>query len=118
MSQNFKPGDFLIFQIESGFGLLKLLGISGSHEEPIWHLRAFNELFLDIETAEAALNSPEQLTISLNHAAITNRAFLATQVAILKSHLISEEEEATVATWRGQGTTTTDSPIRLLLGLR
>jgi hypothetical protein len=118
MSQNFKPGDFLIFQIESGFGLLKLIGISGSQEDPVWHLRAFNELFLEIDTAEMAANSHEQLTVGMKHAALTNRAFLATQVAILKSDVISEEESAIVSDWIGQSLKPTDSPIRLLLGLR
>lgn len=118
MSQNFKSGDFLIFQIESGFGLLKLIGLTEGAEGPIWHLRAFNELFLDVDSAEQALSEPKTLTVSLPHVALTNRAYLATQVAIMKSSDLTEDEILTVEEWRASGDSPTDSPVRLLLGLR
>lgn len=118
MSQNFKPGDFLIFQVESGYGLLKLIEISGSDDDPIWHLRAFNELFLDVEGAENALSSPHSLSVSIGHVALTNRAFLATQVAIMKSGPLADEEISSLVEWKKSGENVIDSPIRLLLGLR
>ena len=49
MSQNFQAGDYLIFQIESGYGLLRILAIYERDDERIWHLAAYNELFFDIE---------------------------------------------------------------------
>lgn len=118
MSQNFKSGDFLIFQIESGFGLLKLIGITEDSEGPIWHLRAFYELFLDVDSADQALSQHPALTVSLSHVALTNRAFLATQVAIMKSSDLAEDELQSVENWRTSGESPTDSPIRMLLGLR
>lgn len=118
MSQNFKSGDFLIFQIESGFGLLKLIGLTDHADGPIWHLRAFNELFLDVDSADQTLSEHTALTVSLSHVALTNRAFLATQVAIMKSSELSEDELQVVESWRASGESPTDSPIRLLLGLR
>jgi len=45
------PGDDLIFQLESGFGLLRVLAV----EEGVWHLLAYDEFFPDVESAEAAL---------------------------------------------------------------
>jgi len=118
MSQNFNPGDYLIFQLESGYGLLKLIGRTGPTEEPIWHLKAFQELFLDIESADLALAKPETLTVSLHHAALTNRAFLATQVSIMIKGYVETTEESAVNAWQVAGSVPTDSPIRMLLGLR
>ena len=57
MSQNFQAGDFLIYQIESGYGLLRILAIEESRDDKIWHLSAYNEMFLDIEMADAALEN-------------------------------------------------------------
>ncbi len=42
MSQNFQAGDFLIFQIESAYGLLRILAIEENAGESIWHLAAYN----------------------------------------------------------------------------
>jgi hypothetical protein len=118
MSQSFQPGDVLVFQIESGYGLLKLICISGDQEAPTWHLRAYKELFLDIDSAESAIEDVTHLTFSVDHAALTNRAFLATQVAILKRSEVNDDDRAILARWQEAGSTVTDSPVRLLLGLR
>ena len=80
MSQNFQAGDFLIFQIESAYGLLRLLAIDETDQGTVWHLAAYNEMFLDIETADAAIENDSSLTISYPHLALTNRAFESTQV--------------------------------------
>lgn len=120
MSQNFQPGDFLLFQIESGYGLLRVLEIEATDEgERIWHLSAFNELFLDPEMAEAAIESPSGLTISNPHFVITQRAFESTQVARFGNLPLSDEEKKTVENWRAQpNREVSDRSARLMLGLR
>ncbi|MBK8811413.1 MAG: hypothetical protein IPN69_11870 [Acidobacteria bacterium] len=118
MSQDFKGGDFLIFQIESGYGLLRLLAIDSSGAERIWHLRGYAELFPDIESAEAALENPERFTISLAHAALTNRAFEATQTARLKNEALADSELEALKDWKSRGSVASDRSIRLMLGLR
>jgi len=55
MSYPFNPGDDLIFQLESGFGLLRVLAVEGEGSETIWHLLAYDDFFPDVEAAEAAL---------------------------------------------------------------
>lgn len=118
--QNFQAGDDLIFQIESGFGLMRILAIdeTGS-DERIWHLAAFNELFPDVEFAEAALEQPESLTLSNPHFVITQRAFEATQVARMGNRPLSEEEKQRVEDWRQNSNhEVSDRSARLMLGLR
>ena len=119
MSQNFQPGDFLIFQIESGYGLLRILAIDETATGKVWHLAAYNEMFLDVEMADAALENYHSLTMSYTHLALTNRAFEATQVARMKNEPLTEDELKSLREWE------TDSPeavsdlsVRLLLGLR
>lgn len=119
MSQNFQAGDFLIFQIESGYGLLRLLAIEEIDGETIWHLAAYNELFLDVEMADSALASPENLTVSIPHVALTNRAFLSTQTARMSNLPLNESEVTALKTWQADQTADiSDRSIRLLLGLR
>lgn len=119
MSQNFQPGDYLIFQIESGFGLLRILAIEDTEKGTIWHLAGFNEMFLDIESADAALENPQNLTISVPHVAITNRAFEATQVARMKNEPLRENELQPFEDWKTSANgEIADRSIRLMLGLR
>ena len=120
MSQNFQAGDFLIFQIESGYALLRILDIETTENgEIIWHLSAFNELFLDVETAEKAIGNPTGLTLSKPHFAITQRAFDATQVARLVNRPIEEVEMKLLENWRAsQNPGVSDRSARLMLGLR
>ncbi len=118
MSQAFQAGDFLIFQIESGYGLLKLLAIDGDSGARIWHLRAFNELYADIESAELGLQDPSALTVAIEHAALTDRAFEATQTSRLTAGDLSPDEIEIVEGWRREMISPSDRSIRLLLGLR
>ena len=119
MSQNFQAGDFLIFQVESGYGLLRLLALTENDGEKIWHLSAYNELFLDVDFAEMALANPQSLTLSLPHAALTNRAFLSTQTARMTNvPLIVEELEPFNEWMKDETAEISDRSIRLLLGLR
>lgn len=119
MSQKFQAGDYLIFQIESGYGLLRILGIEEFPDETIWHLASYNELFLDIEFADMALENPQSLSINIPHVALTNRAFLSTQTARMKNIPLSETEIKPFSDWKAQANPEiSDRSIRLLLGLR
>lgn len=118
--QNFQAGDYLIFQLESGFGLMRILAIDEAGDgDKIWHLAAFNELFLDVEMADAALENPIALTVSNPHFVITQRAFEATQVARMSSRPVDEGEKQIVEAWREDpNRQVSDVSARLLLGLR
>lgn len=119
MSQNFQPGDFLIFQIESGYGLLRILGIEQTGDDTIWHLASYREMFLDIETADAALENPENLTIDKPHIALTTRAFEATQVARMKNETLTANELISFENWKeNPHREIYDRSVRLMLGLR
>ncbi len=119
MSQNFLAGDFLIFQIESAYGLLRILAIEENAGESIWHLAAYNEMFLDIDTADAALENSSALTISRPHLAVTNRAFESTQVARMKNEPLNEKELKPFYYWmENPNRAVSDLSVRLLLGLR
>src|SRR5215218_4937482 len=63
----FSPGDDLIFQLESGFGLLRVLAVEGEGSETIWHLLAYDEFFPDVESAELALAQATPLPIRQPH---------------------------------------------------
>ena len=117
MSQDFQPGDFLIFQLESGYGLLRLLSIDERNGERVWHVAAYEELFLDPDGAEEAISSPQNLRVSNPHIALTNRAFESTQVARMGNVPLKPDEQARVSDPTVQPDIS-DRSIRLLLGLR
>ncbi len=119
MSQNFQAGDFLIFQIESGYGLLRILAIEKTEDDTIWHLAAYNEMFLDIDMADSALENPASLTVNKPHLALTNRAFEATQVARMKNESLTENDLQPFEKWKmSENQEISDRSIRLMLGLR
>ena len=119
MSQNFQPGDFLIFQIESGYGLLRLLNIEELPNDTIWHLKAYNEMFLDVEMIDEALLNHQNLTVNIPHIALTNRAFESTQTARMSNQPLNEADLEAFELWRRGGQSEIfDRSIRLMLGLR
>ena len=119
MSQNFQAGDFLIFQIESAYGLLRILAIDETADDTIWHLAAYNEMFQDIGAADEALKNPENLTVSVPHLALTNRAFESTQVARMKNEPLTEKELEPYEKWKKFDVRdVSDRSVRLMLGLR
>jgi hypothetical protein len=117
MSQDFQPGDFLIFQLESGYGLLRLLSIDEQNGERVWHVAAYEDLFLDTEGVETAISSPQDLRLTNPHIALTNRAFESTQVARMGNVPLTREE-ANRVTGSSDQPKVSDRSIRLLLGLR
>jgi hypothetical protein len=119
MLQNFEPGDFLIFQLESGYALIRVLAIEGADADLVWHLAAYNELFLDTESADNAIATPGALSILNPHVALTNHAFESTQVAKLANHALTAIETQALERWRGDPDKKIhDRSFRLLLGLR
>jgi len=118
MSQNFQAGDFLIFQLESGYGLLRILGIDKMQNETVWHLAAYNELFLDVESADAAIEN-SSLTINYPHIALTNRAFESTQTARMSNEPLTANELKAFEVWKNNpNAQISDRSVRLMLGLR
>ncbi len=119
MAQAFSPGDFLIFQLESGYGLLRILAVEGEGTERLWHISVFEELFPDVETAERALSSPELLHPSKPHLALTERAFERTPAARLGNATLKETELAAFREWQESAARTVfDRSLLLLLGMR
>lgn len=119
MSQNFQAGDYLIFQIESGYGLLRILAIEENAGEKVWHLAAYNELFLDSEMADAAIENPSALTVSKPHVALTTRAFESTQTARMTNKPLTENELQPLYDWKNNpNAEVSDRSVRLMLGLR
>ena len=111
---SFQAGDYLIFQIESGYGLLRVLDITQNESgENIWHVAAYNELFPDVDFADAAI--PNGLTVNVPHVALTNRAFESTQVSKMENKSLNESELNAYKNWDGE---ISDRSIRLIMGLR
>ena len=120
MAREFQAGDDLLFQLESGFGLLRVLAVDDDPEgQPVWHLLAYSDLFPDVETAESALNQPEQLNVAVDHMALTNRAFERTPAAKLLSRAVTDSEKRSLEKWKADGDRKVfDRSALLMLGLR
>jgi hypothetical protein len=119
LAQAFAPGDDLIFQLESGFGLLRVLAVEEREPEgTVWHLLAYEELFPDVETAEAALAAPGSLHVRKEHMALTDRAFERTPVARLGNRPVTDEELAGYRAWLENEGAVSDRSALLMLGLR
>lgn len=118
--QDFQAGDFLIFQIESGYGLMRILAIEETENgDRIWHLRGYDELFLDVEFADLALQNAGSLTVRNPHFVLTQRAFESTQVARMENQPLDAGELETVENWRNNpNREVSDRSARLMLGLR
>ena len=117
MLHDFLPGDFLIFQLESGFALLRVLDVNQT--EGVWHLAAYEDLFIDPEAADSALENPEELTVDKPHIALTNRAFESTPVSRMKSAELTKKDLEAYESWKeSEEKVVHDRSVRLLLGLR
>src|SRR5256886_5146232 len=116
--ESFVPGDDLIFQLESGFGLLRVIAVDHTDGSRVWHLMAYEELFPDVESAENALRSAESLHIRVAHMALTDRAFERTPAARLGNRPINEDERAAFQDWIDRSGEVSDPSALLMLGLR
>lgn len=118
MSNTFSPGDDLIFQLESGYGLLRLLAVQGEGSETVWHLLAYDEFFPDVESAERTLNSGAELPVRKAHMALTNRAFERTPTARLGNRPVTEAELDAYRAWLISDRHVSDRSALLMLGIR
>ena len=118
MRHEFTSGDDLIFQLESGFGLLRLIAVEGTESGTVWHLMAYEELFPDVESAERSLANPESLQIRKPHMALTDRAFERTPAARLGNRPLSQSERGEYEKWLAGGREISDRSALLMLGLR
>jgi len=119
MSQPFIPGDNLIFQLESGYGLFRVLAVDGDGAAAVWHLLTYEELFPDIESAEEALSAPDMLHVGYAHLALTDRAFERTPAARLGHHPITDLELEAYQLWRTSAEPrVSDRSLLQLLGMR
>ncbi len=119
MSQNFQPGDFLVFQLEAGFAMLRLLAVEHEEGGKTWHVAAYDDFFPDVETAEAGAADARVLSLSKAHIALTSRAFESTQVARILNVPLTEREVEPLNSWRSDPNRKVfDRSVRLLLGLR
>jgi hypothetical protein len=117
MAQTFAPGDDLIFQLESGFGLLRVIAIDQNDSAAIWHLLAYEEFFPDVESAERALTTPGALHVRNPHMALTDRAFERTPAARLGNRPVTEAELSAYLEWKKVGEVSDRSAL-LMLGIR
>src|SRR5919201_6162750 len=114
MDEQFSPGDFLIFQLESAFGLLRVVAVESRAGETVWHLLAYEEFFPNPEAAERAMAHPESLHVRRAHMALTNRAFERTPAARLGNHAITDAELTAYHEWSEQNGTVSDRSALLM----
>jgi len=114
----FAAGDNLVFQIEGGFGLLRVLAVDKGVEGTIWHLLVYEEFYPDIEFAEAALASKLPLAVRVPHLAITNRALEKTPTAKLSNRPVDDTELAAYRVWKQAGGQPSERSVQMMLGFR
>lgn len=118
MALPFEPGDDLIFQLESGFGLLRVIAVEERDAQTVWHLLAYEDFFPDVETAEAALRDASRLGVRAAHLPLTEHAFGKTPAARLGNRPVTEDELAAYREWSERGGEVFDRSALLMLGLR
>jgi hypothetical protein len=116
MALSYAAGDDLVFQIESGFGLMRVLAVEGEGQERVWHIRVYQDFYPDVESAEAALT--RDLEASAPHLALTEHAFEKTPAARLGNRPVNEDELSNVRQWQQEGGAVHDRSVLLMLGIR
>jgi hypothetical protein len=118
MALTYAPGDDLIFQIESGFGLIRVLAIEGEGREAVWHILVYDDFYPDVESAEAALASSRALEARTPHLALTEHAFEKTPAARLGNRPVNDDELIEYRRWQLAGGEVHDRSVLLMLGMR
>ena len=116
--REFEQGDDLIFQLESGFGLLRVLAVDGEGAATVWNLLAYDDFFPNVESAEAALSGPQPLPVRKAHMALTNRAFERTPAARLGNRPVTDDELVEYRNWLEGDRAVSDRSALLMLGIR
>lgn len=114
----FTAGDNLVFQLESGFGLMRVLAVDETDGETIWHLSVFEDFYPDVETAERALADLQNLEVRRAHLALTTYALDKTPAAKLDNQPLRDEEANFRRTWEVSGAPVANRSVLLMLGLR
>ncbi len=118
MSLSFSPGDDLIFQLESGFGLMRVIGVEVADGETVWHVLVYEDFYLDVESAESALASADSLGVRAPHIPLSDRALERTPAARLGNRAVSEKELEPLKAWRASGRQIFDRSVLQMLGIR
>lgn len=119
MPQTFAAGDDLVFQLESAFGILRVLAVDGQGTDTVWHLLVYEAFFPDVEAAERALAQPRSLPVRRDHLALSDRAFERTPAAKVGNRSVTNEELAAYRRWQESAEhRVSDRSVFLLLGMR
>jgi hypothetical protein len=118
MSLGFAAGDDLVFQVESGFGLVRVLAMEGAGEAAVWHVLVYENFYPDVETAEAALGGSAALAVRNPHIAFTEHAFAKTPAARLGNRPVTSDELKPLADWRAAGGMVHDRSLLQMIGMR
>jgi hypothetical protein len=118
MGLEFAAGDDLVFQVESGFGLVRVLAVEGEADARTWHVLVYEEFYPDVESAEAALAGGRELPARIPHLALTEHAFAKTPAARLGNRPVGEGELEPLGGWERAGRPVHDRSVLLMLGMR
>jgi hypothetical protein len=118
MSLRYEAGDDLLFQLESGFGLMRVLGREGEGPGLVWHVLVYEDFYPDVEQAESALAGADSLAVAHAHLALTDRALERTPAARLGSRPVAENETEAIGAWRARGGQVFDRSVLQMLGVR
>lgn len=116
MALVYEPGDDLVFQVESGFGLIRVLAREGA--ERVWHILVYRDFYPDVESADAALASGRGLETREPHLALTEHAFEKTPAARLGNRPVESKELEALERWRESRGGVQDRSVLLLIGMR
>ncbi len=118
MSQ-FAAGDDLVFQLESGFGVVRLLAVEGGGPDSVWHLLVYSEFFATVDAAEAAVLAADSASMAGKHFALTDRAFERTPASVIGHRELTETELNLVSAWHSNpDQVVSDRSLLLMLGMR
>ena len=119
MTLPYAPGDDLVFQLESGFGLMRVLAAeTGDDARTVWHVLVYEEFYPDVESAEAALAGGGSLDVRRAHLPLTERALERTPAARLSNRPVTEQELTPYLDWRARSGEIFDRSVLQMLGLR
>lgn len=116
----YAPGDNLVFQLESGYGILRVLAVDEQADgETLWHIAVLEDFFPDIETAEAALAASDAYRMRAPHLALTNYALEKTPASRLSNTPVQASELDALKIWRADANRTfSNRSVLLMLGFR
>ncbi len=118
MPLEFAAGDDLVFQMESGFGLVRVLAVEGEAGARTWHVLVYEEFYPDVEAAEAALAAGRGMPARIPHVALTEHAFAKIPAARLGNRPVEGHELDALARWEDSGRPVHDRSVLLMLGMR